>query len=157
MHRIRGGGLEQSPLRKSARRMEAMFSLPRQRRESTTALAPKPMIADDRRTNGDRGPGPGNSMLSGIGRRADELQGSRREQREGDMPGRLQVFLSCTICLAGAFIWGSAAMAQETIVAPDGRCVVSYDDRQPTVDERKRALELGDGFLARSCASNEPC
>jgi outer membrane protein OmpA-like peptidoglycan-associated protein len=60
---------------------------------------------------------------------------------------RLQAFVICTICLAGAIICVSVVMAQETIVAPDGRCVVSYGDREPTVDEMKRALELGEDCL----------
>jgi outer membrane protein OmpA-like peptidoglycan-associated protein len=63
------------------------------------------------------------------------------------MSGRLQVYASCATCLAGAIIWGAMAMAQETIIAPDGRCVVSYGDRQPTADEMKHALELGENCL----------
>ena len=62
------------------------------------------------------------------------------------MSGRFRVYASCATCLAG-LIFGTAAMAQEMIIAPDGRCVVSYGDRQPTVDEMKHALELGENCL----------
>jgi outer membrane protein OmpA-like peptidoglycan-associated protein len=63
------------------------------------------------------------------------------------MSGKSQVYVIWAACLAGAIICGSTAMAQETIIAPDGRCVVSYGDRQPTVEEMKHALELGENCL----------
>ena len=63
------------------------------------------------------------------------------------MSGRFRVYAGCATCLAGLIIFGTAAMAQEMIIAPDGRCVVSYGDRQPTVDEMKHALELGENCL----------
>jgi outer membrane protein OmpA-like peptidoglycan-associated protein len=47
-------------------------------------------------------------------------------------------------CLASAVVFGSPVLAQEMIVTPDQRCVVSYGDRQPTVEEMKHALELGE-------------
>ena len=63
------------------------------------------------------------------------------------MSGRVRVYTGCATCLAGMIILGSAATAQETIIAPDGRCVVNFGDRQPTVDEMKHALELGENCL----------
>lgn len=63
------------------------------------------------------------------------------------MFGRLQVYAGWAAWLASAILFSSAAMAQETIIAPDGRCVVSYGDRQPTVEEMKNALELGENCL----------
>jgi OOP family OmpA-OmpF porin len=63
------------------------------------------------------------------------------------MSGRLRVYAGCAAGLAGMIFLGSAATAQETIIAPDGRCVVSYGDRQPTADEMKQALELGENCL----------
>ena len=78
------------------------------------------------------------------GWRGDELQGSSCEQRGGHMSGRFQVYAGCVTGLASAIMFGWGVMAQETIITPDGRCVVSYGDRQPTVEEMKQALELGE-------------
>ena len=63
------------------------------------------------------------------------------------MSGRFQVYAGCVTGLASAIMFGWAVMAQETIITPDGRCVVSYGDRQPTVEEMKHALELGPNCL----------
>ena len=62
------------------------------------------------------------------------------------MSGRFQVNAGCATCLASAIIFGCPVLAQETIMTPD-RCVVSYGDRQPTVEEMKHALELGENCL----------
>ena len=60
------------------------------------------------------------------------------------MSGRFQVYAGCVNGLASAIMFGWGVMAQETIITPDGRCVVNYGDRQPTVEEMKQALELGE-------------
>ena len=126
---------------------EAMFRREPLRREQATAGARDPSQRSGRdrhRRTGARRPTP-----RGSGWCADELQDSSREREgeRGQMSGKFRVYAGCAACLAGMIILGSAAMAQETMIAPDGRCVVSYGDRQPTVDEMKHALELGENCL----------
>jgi outer membrane protein OmpA-like peptidoglycan-associated protein len=63
------------------------------------------------------------------------------------MSGRSHVNATSAACLASAIIFGCPVLAQEMIMTPDQRCVVSYGDRQPTVEEMKHALELGEDCL----------
>ena len=60
------------------------------------------------------------------------------------MSRRSHVNATSAACLASAITFGCPVLAQETIMTPDQRCVVSYGDRQPTVEEMKHALELGE-------------
>jgi outer membrane protein OmpA-like peptidoglycan-associated protein len=72
------------------------------------------------------------------------------------MSGKFQVWAGCVTGLASAIMFGWAVMAQETIITPDGRCVVSYGDRQPTVEEMKHALELGENCFRTRGLRREP-
>jgi outer membrane protein OmpA-like peptidoglycan-associated protein len=72
------------------------------------------------------------------------------------MSGKFQVCAGCVTGLASAIMFGWAVMAQETIITPDGRCVVSYGDRQPTVEEMKHALELGENCFRTRGLRREP-
>jgi outer membrane protein OmpA-like peptidoglycan-associated protein len=60
------------------------------------------------------------------------------------MFGRSHVNATGAAWLASAIIFGSPVLAQEMIMTPDQRCVVSYGDKQPTVEEMKHALQLGE-------------
>jgi outer membrane protein OmpA-like peptidoglycan-associated protein len=64
----------------------------------------------------------------------------------GPMSRRFQVDAVGAAWLAAGIMFSCPVLAQELITTPDGRCVVSYGDRQPTVEEMKRAL-LGDDCI----------
>jgi outer membrane protein OmpA-like peptidoglycan-associated protein len=60
------------------------------------------------------------------------------------MSRRSHVNATSAACLASAIVFACPVLAQDVIMTPDQRCVVSYGDREPTVEEMKHALELGE-------------